>query len=1176
MSNRQQLEQAIDIQESLRGTIDDGIIDATINALRAQLSALEVTPVAESRRAQATILFIDLAGHTNLIQGRDPEEIMEIIDRALERLAQPVTSRGGRIVRYQGDGYKAVFGLPTAQEQDPDNAVLAGLDILHEANAIAAELEAERGLPGFQVRVGIDTGLVLIGGGTEGEDAVTGLPVNLAARLESAAGPGTVLISHHTYQHIRGVFDVQPLDPIQAKGFEEPVPVYRVLRRKARSFRTRRRGVEGVETRMIGRDAELSILQNLYHTIIQQHVAHSAIVVGEAGLGKSRLLYEFENWGDLQPYNVHLYRGRARPETQHLPFGLLRDVFVFRCGIFDDDGVSAIREKLVAGFHGVLGESYPSDAAAHLVGHLLGYDFSASPHVRPLLGDARQLRTQAIQHMGAYFRAAATNDPMVLLLEDLHWADDSSLEVIEMLLATLQDRPVLILGAARPTLYERRPDWLADRPRHRRIDLKLLANDASGRLVTEILQKAGTIPKRLCDLIVARAEGNPFYVEELIKMLIEQGVIERTTAGEPPSPVSFSAEAGEGAETGLADMELWQIRLERLDTIEVPATLTGVLQARLDSLPGEEREALQRASIVGRLFWDAAVAYVGGVESSTLAPIWSILGRREIVYPREETSFEGTREYVFKHALLRDVTYESVLRRRRREYHRRAAEWLILAGGERVDEFADLISAHYAVAGDEAAEAQWQIRAARHAAARFALPEAERAINRALALLPASDAETRFSLLLEREALFHLQGRRDSQAADLAALTTLAKTMGNPACLADVALRQAVYHNAIGEFQMANDFARAAGEQATIAGDLERQARARLLAGHSHRVRGQYDAAHVDFGAALDLARRAGARDVEAECLRAIGVTAQEQGDTSIQRDSFQQALALARDVGDKRSERRTLNSLGVMLENLGDYEQARAYFEESLVLGRAIGDRAGIGTVLGNLGVTAMDTGDIHGARAYFEEALQIARETGDTVGVDVWLLNLAFVVATEGDLETALSYYIEARRGFERTGDRSSLGYVLNGQGRILLEAGRPLEAIDLLRAAVVLREELAQTHLTAESRLLLAETLAALGELPPARETLALALPVLSGQGLETNEDTQRGLWAAYKVMVATGDPQAETYLERLHDKIEQAAGRLPAAARQPYRDMLPWKRESIELWAASAKTRSSSST
>lgn len=1146
MADREQLKQAIAVQESLRGQIDDAILDATLAALRRQLAEQDAPP---PRRVQATLLFLDLAGHTGLIQGLDPEEIVDIVDRALARLAEPVWRRGGRIVRFQGDGFKAAFGLPTAHEKDPDHAIRAALDILAEMQRIAAELAAERGRPGFMARIGIDTGLVLIGEGAEGEDSVTGLPVNLAARLEALAEPGTVLISHHTYQHVRGVFDMQALPPVEVRGFDQPMPVYRVLRPKARSFRTRRRGVEGVETRMIGRDTELAHLQGVYAAVVEQGRGRVVTIVGEAGLGKSRLLYEFENWGDLQPVNVQLYRGRARQETQQLPFGLLRDVFIFRCGIFDDDEPAAVRQKLGEGFRALLGDD-TAEMSAHLVGHLLGYDFSASPHVRALQGDARQLRGLALAQMTAYFRAATSRRPLLLLLEDLHWADDSSLDAIEALAAALRDQPLFMLGAARPTLFERRPGWMAGHPHHERIDLALLGDDMSRQLVTEILQKADAIPDRLRDLVVARAEGNPFYVEELIKMLIEQGVIERRAGDLAP--------AGAGGEGPVLDEdERWTIHPERLDAIHVPSTLTGVLQARLDSLPPAERETLQRASVVGRLFWDEAVAYLGEAQTEALAPLLPALGQRELIYPREETAFEGTREYVFKHALLRDVTYESVLRRLRRDYHHRAAEWLIRAGGDRVDEFADLIAAHSAAAGDAAAEAHWQARAGAHAAARHALPEAERALSRALALLPPEAAAARFDLLLEREAIYHIQGRREPQATDLATLEALAAELGDADRLAEAALRRGFYDNITGELTAAIAAAATAERQAA-SDDFVRRARAHLIMGHAHRAQGAYEPARSHFDTALELARRGAAGHIEAEVLRSLGITAQEQGDLVSLRGYFEQALVLARASSDRRGERRTLNSLGVLEENQGNYDAARAYFEESLALARAIGDRTGVGTVLGNLGVTAMDTGDLTTARACFAEALAITRETGDLIGVNVWLLNLAFVVATEGDTERALALYEEARQGVEAAGDRPTLGYVLNGIGRVLLEAGRAEEAVAFLRAGLTLRQEMAQMHLLPESQLYLAEALAALGHTAEAMTYLEAALPRLLVEGLETPEDTQRGLWAAYQVLAAAGDVRAPAVLARLWQEIEAVAVRLPAEGQQRYRDLYAWKR------------------
>ena len=1150
MTNRNALEQAIAVQESLRGTIDDAIIDATVAALRAQLASLEPPAAVASRRAQATILFIDVAGHTELIQGRDPEEIVEIIDRALERLAEPVARYGGRIVRYQGDGYKAVFRLPTAQEHDPDHAVLAGLDILQTAAAIAAELETERRLPGFQVRVGIDTGLVLIGGGTEGEDAVTGLPVNLAARLESLAEPGTVLISHHTYQHVRGVFDFQPLEPVQARGFAEPVPVYRVLRRKTRSFRTRRRGVEGVETKMVGRAAELAALQAMYRRVVERRECLSAVIVGEAGLGKSRLLYEFENWADLQPADVHLYRGRARLETQHLPFGLLRDVFVFRFGILDDDSLAAVREKVVAGFRDVLGDGDDVEMKAHVAGHLLGFDFSHSPHLRSLLDDARQLRAQALFYLTDYFQTVAERFPLLFLLEDLHWADDSSLDAIAALGMAFKSRPVMILSATRPALYERRPDWMSQHPAHARIDLALLSAEDSGRLVGDILQRVEAVPRRLRELVVARAEGNPFYVEELIKMLIEDGVIVK------------------GEET-------WRVVDDRLAGLQVPPTLTGILQARLDALSAGERDALQVASVIGRLFWDAAVETICRQHAAPLdESLWMALRQRELIYLREGTAFEGATEYVFKHALLHDVTYESVLRRLRREYHRYAAEWLIHAGGDRVDEYADQIAAHFAAAGDAPAEAEWQGRAGRAAARRFAMPEAIRALSRALELTPAEDRAARFDLLSQRRWLYHLRADRPLEIADVEEMKRLANEMGDISRQAEVAVEETRYHLSTGSFEQAIASSGIALDLAERARDVTLQARAHAYRGNCVMFLGDYEAARADLSRALELAQAGDAKRVAMEAVRILGIVAEEQGDFAAQSRYFEEALVLARELGDRVNERRALNSLGVAALNRGAHEQARAYYHESLDIARAIGDRVGQGTVLGNLGVQASNLGDYEQARQLFEEALQIAREADDRTGVNINVLNLAGVLAHMGETESSLARYGEALAGARETGDRPLMGYILNGIGRALLAAGRPLEARPSLEQALALRLELGQPHLAAETRAYLSEALASEGDLAAALAEAEQSLAFLEDGRLEDFEDEMRVLLSLYKALLAAGDGRAPAVIERAWARLGQAAAPLDEASRRVYLENVPWNREIAALAAQSRANPSSS--
>ena len=257
--------------------------------------------IPQRKRKLVTLLYMDVVGSTAMTQDLDPEDTMDILDKAILRLAAPIEAHGGHVTRYTGDGFKAIFGDPIAREDDPEQAIRAGLEILDVSNAVAQEIEKEWDIEDFQVRIGIDTGLAAMGGQTEAEDTVKGRVVNLAVRIESAAPPGGLLISHNTYRHVRGVFNVEPQEPITAKGFPEPVPVYLVREIKPRAFRVQTRGVEGVETRMVGRNDELKFLQDALMTAFEEGEGHVVTVSGEAGVGKSRLLYEFQNWLELLP-----------------------------------------------------------------------------------------------------------------------------------------------------------------------------------------------------------------------------------------------------------------------------------------------------------------------------------------------------------------------------------------------------------------------------------------------------------------------------------------------------------------------------------------------------------------------------------------------------------------------------------------------------------------------------------------------------------------------------------------------------------------------------------------------------------------------------------------------------------------------------------------------------------
>ncbi|HEX9440136.1 MAG TPA: AAA family ATPase, partial [Roseiflexaceae bacterium] len=485
------------------------------------------------------------------------------------------------------------------------------------------------------------------------------------------------------------------------KGKSEPIQTYIVQEAKPRAFRLETRGVEGVETRTIGREAELRQLQ-MALSAARDGEAQLVSLVADAGVGKSRLLYEFNNWLELLPYRTLVFKGRATQDMINLPYALIRTMFAFRFEIQESDPPAVVREKLERGMLEVMG----ADAVekVHFVGHLIGFDFANSPHLQGILADARQIRDRAFHYVAQFFAAVARRHPTLLLLEDIHWADNGSLDLVEHILREQPDAHLVVVGLTRPTLFERRPDWGEAPIPHTRLDLHPLSEQNSRQLIAEILHKAPVIPPELENLIISRVEGNPFYIEELIKMLIEDGVI---VTGE----------------------ELWRVELGRLATARVPATLTGVLQARLDGLPPPEREVLQHASVVGRVFWNNIVARLHNPDVVATEPPVMInerlgaLNGKELIFERPTSAFIETHEYIFKHAILRDVTYESVLKRLRRAYHAQVAECLVEMSGERVGEYAGRIGEHYERAGMAAQAAAWYGWAGKQAQDTYA-PEA--------------------------------------------------------------------------------------------------------------------------------------------------------------------------------------------------------------------------------------------------------------------------------------------------------------------------------------------------------------------------------------------------------------------------------------------------------------------
>jgi class 3 adenylate cyclase/tetratricopeptide (TPR) repeat protein len=982
------IKQSIASLEAQKEQLGEQVVETSIRALRVQLSELEETLKSSyQQRKLATILFTDVVGSTRLGQYLEPDEVLDLMDKSLKRLATAVQQRGGHVTRFQGDGFKAIFGVPVAHENDPEMAVRAGLGILEISQEIAREWEELHGIPNFQVRVGVNTGLIASGGETEAQDTIMGRAVNLAARLESAAPPGGLFISHHTYRHVRGVFEVEVMPPIQAKGFDDPVAVYLVKGARPRSFRVLSRGVEGIETRMVGRRTELDFLQDALLTAMEENEGQVVTISGEAGVGKSRLLNEFQNWIELLPQGVRLYQGQARQETQHIPYTLLRDVFAFRFQIQDSDSVQVVRQKIEQGvleayqdrtlegsfqrlaLQGILSSqasSIPSseeigkeiEESAHFLGQMLGFDFSHSPCLKGLLHDPQALRNRGLNSLRDYFQAVCQQMPVLILLEDVHWADDSSLEAVKELGLITTEHPLVVICAARPSLFERRPYWGEGQEYHRRIELQPLSKRDSRQLVEEILQHVEHVPVELRELVVQGAEGNPFYIEELIKMLVERGVIVRG---------KFSSQG----------VEHWTVLIERLEHEQAPSTLMGVLQARLDSLTRTEKQVLQQASVIGRTFWDLAIAYMhaqdnGQVNSEEIDGILKRLREKELVFRREDSAIEGAQEYIFKHDVLREVTYDTVLVKERRVYHGLVADWLLVNSGERLGEYYGLVAEHLQLAGRIEEAVGYFGQAGERALDNYANPEAQRYFQQALCLNPAGSRKVRLltgiGRAFDRQGSYELAMQHWGEGMQLCRQQDDVQGLVNLYILAVRASCPLYVEQAMQLCQHALKLEPRLEESSLLAHLLHQVGRTYLF----NRLPEQ---AAEYCQRALAIGERLGDVEVQADTLCTIGVSPQLSTEKAVETLTEAEQLAEGHHLY-RILARATYNLAGLMITRLEDLHTSIGYLLKSAEAHRIRGDNEWELIALNMAAVRKAILGDLDGAQKLFEyvdERLQL-----------------------------------------------------------------------------------------------------------------------------------------------------------------------------------------------------------
>ncbi len=982
---RAELEQSISALEAQRHLLGDAAAPA-LAVLRSQLEAIaDESPGTEDQRKHITILFADVQGFTAMSGEMDPEDVAEVMNSLWARIDQVIIDHGGRVDKHIGDAVMALFGAPVAREDDPERAVAAALEM---QETIREEIE-RRGpdMASLRMRVGVNTGLAMLGTvGSTNEYTAIGHTVNLASRLEGLAPAGGVLISRSTMNQVVGLFNVEATEPLSVKGIEGPVTAFLVKSAKPRAFRVGPREVAGVPTSMVGRDEEIASLKALLppSPLDKPGTVNLVTIVGGPGVGKSRLVYEYFTHLEANPHPVWLFRGRAVESSRDTAYAVLRSILNDRFLIADSDTADTARQKLEGGLAEHLGDDAAN--AAPFLGHLIGLDYTHHPSVSGLLSEPKLIRDKGFRAFVRFLIGGCESRYLVFLVEDLHWADQESLDFLEFLAHELSDAPTVIMCTARPDLLQRRPEWDRERQDHLVIRLEALDGDAIDMMIEDVLQRFSSPPNQLKELIAERSEGNPFFLEELVKMLIDEDVIDVS-----------------GAE--------WTVKLDALSKAKIPDTLTGVLQARLDALPRPERSVLQRASVIGRVFWEQATDHLasaaGAKDVESMRMVAPSLKQHELAYERDPSAFEFTREYVFKHAILHDVAYESVVRRMRRVYHKEVAAWLIEAAGSRRAEFAGQIADHYDRGGESDEAIDWLITAGDRARKTHAPDAAARAYGRAIEIAHRLGSD-------------RLSGRL------LAALGGLGEVLD----------MQARYEEAIDTYTRLREDALDAGDDRVLA-----KAELGIATAESHRRRPRE---------ALESARRsreAAVRgNMRAEEARALFVEAW----SSIRLGAFEEGvematemLAISREVGEQSQLAEALNLQGVISASTGSYDRAIADFSEAAVIYETAGNEEKLMPILNNLGVIAELRGDHEDAERSYSEALAMALETNDRDAELVYMSNL-------GGTLVALDRPVEAeamlRRVVAMTPEKSMLSEAYQFLTTALVAQGRFEEALQV----------------------------------------------------------------------------------------------------------------------------------
>jgi class 3 adenylate cyclase/tetratricopeptide (TPR) repeat protein len=833
-------------------------------------------------RKVVTVLFCDLVGFTSRAEAMDPEDVAALLVPYQARLRHELERYGGTVEKFIGDAVMALFGAPTAHEDDPERAVRAALSIREFA-------EAE----GIGVRIGVTTGEALVAVDArpqQGETMAAGDVINTAARLQTAAPVNGIFVGESTYRATERAVEYAPVEAIEAKGKAELVPAWLAIAPRARLGLD---VVHGVRAPLVGREQERELLATALARARSERQPQLVTLVGVPGVGKSRLVYELSRVVDEDPDLVVWRQGRSLPYGEGVAFWALGEIVKAQAGILESESAEEASEKLGAAVRDLVVDS---DA---------GW---VERSLRPLLGlgggDDQGLERQAMTSAAwrRFFEALAERSPTVVVFEDLQWADDGLLDFVDELVDRVTGVPLLVVCSTRPELLERRPGWGGGKRNALTVSLAPLSDDDTARLVAALLDRP-VLPADEQSLLLQRAGGNPLFAEEYVRMLGDRGV------------------AGS----------------------EVPETLQGVVAARIDALPPGEKELLQQAAVLGKVFWTDALSALADADARALEDALYALERKEFVRRDPRSVVAGARQYAFVHVLVRDGAYGQMPRAARADAHLRVAEWIEALPPDRAEDRAEMLAHHLVQAVEYGRAAGKDVETLLPRAAHALGETGDRAwslgapntalelYERARALAPETDDP--YLLLRLGRALSIVRAQGDEELA--AAAVALADEDPASAAEAELLRGEIVWQGGNQDASFAH-FERAAEAVRDLPASrqklfvLSQVARFLTLAG-------RYGEGLELVEDAILMARELGDDELLADSLNTRGVARVGVGDPRWLED-LEGSLALALEAKSWRAGRAYINLASTLIQDVGDIQRAEELMREGLAFAESIG----------------------------------------------------------------------------------------------------------------------------------------------------------------------------------------------------------------------------------------------